>query len=893
MATIDWRARVCERLAAEGVVPSAHTEAIDEIADHLNDLHRAALTQGQDPQSAAAAIEAELARMGPLAIAVAERTKRHRSRICRREDWRTGIVADVRHAVRALRLDRGFSAIVVLTLAIGIGGCTAVFSIINALLWGALPFPEPERLVLMWESDREDRSRTFIVAKPVYDDWTRETRSFTSIGAWEYKTFNVASAQEPEQVRGIRASSTLFTVLGIPPALGRVFTHEEDVAGQRVAVISDGIWRTHLGASPSAIGQQLRLNGESYEVIGVMPPGFEFPQEGASVWVPMSFTERDQERGSHSFFVAARMAPGVSFESARADVEQVGLALQQRFEENSDEGSTITRMSQHGLGTLPSMLMALMGAVSLVLVIGCVNVANLQLGRALTRRREFVVRLSLGARLSRLARQLFAESLALSLAGGIGGVALAWTLLRTADAVITPGFRTLPFRGEIPIAIDGGVLLFAATMAVLSAALFGFAPMLGLRRGEPQHLLRDAERGSTGTANIARRLLMAIEVALAVVVLCGAGLLIKSLRGLMEVHPGLDPREVLTLMVSLPQTNTYGPPERETFCSDLSRAAEGLPGVRRIGAISHLPLSGANAGRGITIEGRPVPAPQDMPSADYRLTCPGYFGTLTIRLIEGRDFTDRDRTRGDGVAIINRETADAYWAGESPVGKRFKIGSLDNPTPWLTIVGIAENNRHFGLDNEVRREIFLPYSQSAWPVMTVVAKTVGEPVTWASALRDVVKRVDPDLPVARVQSMESVVAGSVDWRETPMRLLSGFALIGLLLASIGVYGVLAYYVSQRTREIGVRAALGATRNQLAGLVVRQSLAPLLMGALAGIGGAVASGRLLQELLYQVRPGDPQVIATIVIVVVGVGLIASWLPAHRAASIDPMTALRDE
>ena len=885
-------ARLRERLAAEGVVPSSHRDAIDEIAEHLDDLHRAAIAAGNSAQEAEAIVDAELDRMGPLAVAVADRAKRRQRRAARTESRTTGLVADFRHAIRAIQLEPGFSAIVILTLAIGIGACTTVFSFINALLLGSLPYPQPERLVLIWENDADDPSRRMIVALPVYQDWRRETRSFESMGIWEYQTFNVASDQTPEQVRGIRATPSLFTVLGVPPAIGRIFTHEEDERQERVTVISDAIWRTHLGGDPSAIGRQLRLNGEPYQVVGVMPPGFQFPQQGTGVWVPFHEQQQDRERDSHSFQVAARLAPGVRFESAHADVEQVGRALRQRYPENADEGSTITRMAEHNLGQVRAMLTALMGAVGLVLLIACVNVANLQLGRALARRREFVVRLSLGAGFGRLARQLFAESLALALAGGIGGLLLTWIALRAADLVVTPGFRTLPFRGEVALSIDGTVLVFCAGVAIAAAALFGFSPLVGLNGREPNTLLRDGERGSTGIAHTARRALVALEVALAIVVLSGAGLLIKSLSGLLSVDPGLDPREVLTLQVSLPQSNTYGPPVRESFCADLSRSAEGLPGIRSVGAISHLPLSGANASRGLTIEGR-VASPDDGAGAAYRLTCPGYFATVGIPLLEGRDFTHRDVTRGEPVTIVSRAMAERYWPGASPVGKRFKLGGLDNDQPWRVVVGIAEDVRHFGLDSEAQREFYVPYSQAAWPVMTIVAKTVGEPMLWQSALSGVIRRIDPHLPVARVQSMEQVIDTSVDWRETPMKLLAGFALIGLLLASIGVYGVLAYYVSQRTREIGVRAALGATRRQLSSLVVRQSLLPIAAGVIAGIAGSLASGRLLQEFLYHVQPGDPQVIAMMVLLLIGVGLLASWLPARRAAAIDPMVALRDE
>ena len=888
----DHRDRLRERLATEGLTPSAHREAIDEIAEHLNDLHAAALRQGKSDAEAAAVVDAELAAMGPLATVVSERARQRRP-FAEDGDWKSGVAADFRNALRSLRLSRGFSAIVILTLAIGVGACTAVFSIINALLLGSLPYPDPEQLVMLWETDAGQRDNAFVVAEPVYQDWRKETRSFQSLGIWEYRTFNVASTQEPEQVPGIRASSSLFDVLGVAPALGRVHTPDEDAAGHHVVVISDGVWRTQLGADPRAIGATLRLNGQAYEVIGVMPPHFDFPRKGTGIWVPFAKESQDEERGSHSFLVSARMRADVTFEQARADVEQVGRALQQRYEENREEGSTAMMMADVGVRNLRAMLTALMGAVILVLIIGCVNVANLQLGRALARRREFALRLALGAGIARVARQLFAESLVLAAAGGAAGLAVAWIAARAADLVLMPGFRALPYRGEVPITIDGTVLLFAGGAALASAALFGFAPLISLRGRDPQALLRDGERGSTTVANVARRLLVTVEVALAIVVLCGAGLLVKSLSGLLQVSPGLEPRDVLTLQVSLPQADTYGPPTRETFCVDLSRAAEGLPGVPVIGAISHLPLSGANAGRSITVDGY-APRTDENVSASYRLTCPGYFKALGIAMSEGRDFNDRDVTRGVPVAIINRATARAYWKpGESPLGRRFKIGGPRSENPWLTVVGISDDVRHFGLDSEARREIFLPYSQAAWPTMTVVAKTIGDPMTLQSTVRDVIRRVDPDLPVAQVRSMDAVVGSSMDWRETPMRLLTGFAIIGLLLASIGVYSVLAYYVSQRTREIGVRAALGASKSQLASLVVRQSLLPMIAGAILGVAGSLATGRLLQDFLFEVKPGDPQVTAAIVTLLIGVGLLASWLPARRAAAIDPLVALRDE
>jgi len=490
----DYRDRLRQRLAAEGLTPSAHREAIDEIADHLADLGRAAERDGKSAAEADAIVESELLRMGPLAIAVAERARRRAPR-SNASGWWSGLLADLRHAIRGLRLNRGYSTIVILTLALGIGACTAVFSIVNALLLGSLPYPHPEQLVIAWETDANNRERTFVVAWPTYEDWKRESRSFAAMGIWEYRTYNVASSQEPEQVQGIRTTSSLFTVLGVPPALGRIFTEEEETPGHRIVVISNGVWQRHFGGQASAIGSTLRLNGEPFEVIGVMPMGFQFPWRNNGVWLPFAKEYQDEQRGSHSFLVAARLKPGISFEQARADVEQVGRSLQQKYEENRDEGSTIIRMADHGLGLVRPMLTALMGAVALVLIIGCVNVANLQMGRALARRREFAMRLALGAGIGRIARQLLSESLVLAAAGGVGGLLLAWAATQAADAILMPGFRALPYRGEVPIVIDGRVLVFAAGVAIASAALFGFAPLVGLGTRNPQRMLRDGDRG--------------------------------------------------------------------------------------------------------------------------------------------------------------------------------------------------------------------------------------------------------------------------------------------------------------------------------------------------------------------------------------------------------------
>jgi putative ABC transport system permease protein len=887
----DWAAAVRERLSGDGPPPN---EVVEEIAQHVADVHRAALFKGLSAADADRLAEHELLNVEEIAEAIRRRRHRLSGGIESGVRPLAGLSRDLSHAARLLVARRGYATLVVLTLAVGIGACTAVFSLFNATLLAPLPYPEPERLVLVWESDAEDPSQTFIVSAPNYRDWVNETRSFAALGIWEYLTFNLSGASEPEQVQGVRASASLFEVLGVKPALGRVFTAAEDEPGHRVAVISDATWKVHFGADPMVTSRTVRLNGLDHQVIGVMPPGFEFPYRRNAISTPIQFTTQDHVRRAHSFSVAGRLADGVAFEQARDEVERLGATLRERYPENEGEGATVQRMEEFGLVNTRRVLFALSGAVGLVLLIACVNVASLQLAQGLSRRREFATRLSLGARYSHLYRQVFVEGMLIAALGWGVGIAVAFAATRSIDLILNPGFRNLPFRSDAAVTIDGRVLLFATAASLVSTLLFAFAPLVGLRRQALQPSLREGDRSSTRIASATRRVLVTVEIALAIVVLCGAGLMIRSLSTLLAVDPGFNPQHVLAMQVSLPQENTYGPPVRASFCQDLARETQGIPGVIRASAVSHLPLGGSNAGRSIYIEGRPARRPDERDtSASYRVICPDYFAAFGIPLITGREFSDRDVRDGAQAVIVNRAFVERYFADGKALGHRIKLGDISSTNPWLTIVGIVDNVRHFGLETEPAREIFRPYSQAAWPVMVVVAKTAGEPMAWQRPVRDALKRVELNLPAATARTMDDVVSRSVAWRETPMRLLTGFAIVGLLLAGIGVYGVLAYYVSQRTRELGIRVALGAPKPSIVGLVLRQSAAPVAIGLVLGIAGSLASGRLLSDLLYEVKPGDPVVIAAIAGLLAIVAVLSSWLPARRAATVDPLPALREE
>ena len=884
----EWVRIVRLRLAAQGEDPDRHRDVVEEIALHLDDVYQARKARGLSDEAARAAVERELNGLGTLLGATLRRRRRPFTGI-----RATDLLGDVRRGFRALRARPSASAVIVLTLAVGIGACTTVFSLFSTVLLRSLPFPESDRLVLVWEADKATPTRPSIVAGPVFEDWARMNQTLDAIGIWEYMTFNIAGEGEPEQRLGIRASASVFDTLRVAPALGRLFTPDEDAQGRRVVVLSDAVWRSQLAADPHALGKTLRLNGLPYEVVGVMPPTFAFPRRGVGGWIPMSFTEQDRGRSSHSFYVAGRLRDGVTFEAAQAEFAGIGATLAKQYSSNEDETSVVTRMSDLGITRLRSMLSTLLGAVALVLLIACVNVANLQLSQAVNRRREFVVRLALGAGLGRLSRQVLFEALALAFLGGVGGVGIAWLGTHSIGALVGPDFLDLPLRGPLTPAIDLSVLGFTLVVSLACALVFGLAPLAGARRGGLQVVLHGGARGTTRTAMGARRVLVAAEVALALVVLCGAGLLLKSLAGLLHVDPGLDPARVLSMQVSLPQEDTYGPAERKTFCEDLDRSVDEEGGLFVAhGATSHLPLSGANAGRGLTIEGRPEPPPDNRPNANYRITCPGYFKALGIPMVAGRDFTAADRNTG--VVIINRVVAERYWPQQDPVGQRLKIGGFTSKNAWLTIVGVAGNVHHFGLESPPLREIYVPYGQSAWPVMNVVVKARGE-ITPAVqvALRDVLRRIDPSLPAASIRTMDAVIDGSMIWLTSFLRLLGVFAGVGLALAALGVYGVLVYYVSQRTRELGVRVALGAPHRAVVGLVLRQALWPVIAGIVVGAVGSYWTNRLLSDSLFQVTPGDPAVLAAIAGVLFLVGVVASWLPARRAASIDPLIALRDD
>jgi len=894
--TPDWKALVRSRLVDAPV----EEDVIDEIVEHADELYRSHMLNGRAPAEARAAVEAEMVNLPTLMRAA--RAARRRRIATATEPPRPGafrpvsaFMRDTAYGARLLAARPSFTAVAVLTLALGIGANTAIFSIVHDMLLAPLPFPEAERLVMLWEVEVADPENPYIVSAPNWQDWRRQSTSFEHAAIWENLRFNLAGEQEPEQVFGMRVSAGLFPMLGLAPQLGRTFTEQEETPGHALVVISDGVWRRRFGARPDAIGTTMRVNGKPHEVIGVMPPQFIFEQQRQDVWVPIAFNAEDAARDSHSFRAAARLKPAVTFDAAKAELEAIGARLQAQYSENRGESATLTRMSDMGVTGLKPTLYALLGAVALVLMIACVNVANLLLAQASARQKEFAIRSALGAGRGRLTSQLFAEGLLLSLMGGMAGIGLAWLGTTAVSNALPPSIRLAPFRTAGGAPIDPAVLAFTFGIAALTGVLFSLAPMLGVAGSQPASSIKGAgDRGGTARFTGLRGVLVGVEVALALVVLAAAGLMIKSVGRLIAVDPGLDPRGVLVMDVALPQPDFYGPPQRTTFCQDLDARVSEVPGVLAVGAISHLPLGGGTAGRGITIEGRPVPTPEDAASAQYRLTCPGYFRALGIPILRGRDFTHGDSVSATGAAIINETMAKAYWPERDPIGARLRHGSSPTTTnPWVTVVGVVKDVRHFGLHNPMRREMFRPYSQLAWPSMTVTVKAAAEPMLLASPVRSALRAIDAEQPVTRIRTMDAVIEESIGTRRFPMLLLGAFSLVALLLAAIGVYGVVTYIVSQRTREIGIRMALGARAAEVVGMVVRRSLTPIAAGLVVGIAGAIVASRLLGTLLYEVKPHDPVVLGAIVAVLGTSAFAACLVPARRAASVDPLVVLKEE
>ena len=812
----------------------------------------------------------------------------------------TGLLQDVRYALRQLRKSPGFTAVAVLTLALGIAANTVIFSVMNATILKSLPFLEPDRLMLVWQTFGKGPDNENIVSAPNYWDFAQQNHVFENMAIFDsagrgYNLSATGQSREPEQVSGLRVSASFFAVLGVRPFLGRTFVPEEETRGKdHEVVLSYGLWKRRYGADRALVGKTIKIDGEDFAVVGVMPPEFhwQFWSGPRQLWVPVGYTEGDKGRDSNSFIAFARLKAGVTVAEAQAEMEGIGSRLAQEYStEDPGMSATVMPMSSYGLEGLRTTMLALFAAVGFVLLIACVNVANLQIARGAARQKELAIRRALGAGGPRIARQLLTESVLLALVGGVCSLILAIWSTRLLPVILPAQAIHLPLRPLDAISLNGRVFGFALLVSCLTGILFGVAPALSALRGDVTSSLKEGGRGSTTSRSRLRHALVASEVALSLVVLCGAGLMIKSMARLLGVDPGFNPKNVLTMQMSLPQEDLYnGPPGIPRFCQDLDQRVSTIPGVVSVGAAAHLPLEGY-AGRGFQIEGRPPADRENMPNADYTVACPKYFGTMGVPVLKGREFNHRDTVDSPGVILINETLAHRWWENEDPIGRAIRLGGPDGPR--LTIVGIVGDVHHWGLDEQIRPQFFRPYTQAAWPVMNIVVRTTSHPATFTAVIRKALAEVLPDRPVSEVETMDDIVQDSVGARRFPTILLGTFALLALILAAVGIIGVVSYSVAQRTHEMGIRMALGARPLDVLKLIVSGSMRWVLAGIGFGIVGSLGLTRLLGILLYEVKPTNPAVLGSVAVLLAGVALLASYVPARRAARVDPMVALRYE
>lgn len=796
---------------------------------------------------------------------------------------------DLRYALRLLFKSRGFALIAILALSLGIGANTAIFSAVDAVLLRPLPYAEPNRLVFVWEDSSFAGFPRNTPAPANYLDWKKQNQVFSEMAAFAGNSRNLTGDGAPEFVVGRRVTPGFFRVLGVPAFLGRTLTDEDDRPGDNLVVISHGLWTRRYGADPAVVGRQILMDGEKFTVVGVMPPSFHFPLKRDEYWTPARMDAKEQaRRGSHYLQVIARLKPGIAVERAQSDMTAIASRLEQDYPgENTKVGATVVPFKEQATGDSRPALLVVLAASACVLLIACANVANLLLARAAGRQREMALRAALGAGRMRLIRQMITESLLLALAGGALGLVVARAGLRALEALV-------PRQLGVTLSLDGRVLLFSAAVAILTGLVFGLAPALHASRLDLNEALRQGSRAGTGkqTGHLRDAFVIA-EVALALVLLVGAGLMIRTLFLLSAVDLGFKHENALTMRTVLPRVKYADPAKRQQFYDAVLAKVRALPSVENAAYTSNLPFTTRGNTNGIEIQGRPPAALGTESDALYRVGTNGYLKTLGVKVLEGRLFGDEDRAFSTPVVIVNDTCRKQYWSGSSPLGSRVKT---DGGDVWRVVVGVVADPRERGLDVSLKCGVYLPVIQNAtaWAIPSeLIVRTKVDPMSVAAAVREAIWTEDRDQPISAIQTMDDLLDQELATRRQQMILLGAFAGLALLLAALGIYGVLSYAVTQRTREIGVRMALGAPASQVLRMVAMHGLALAACGLVIGGALAVAVTRLMRQVLYEVSPMDGPTYATVAAVLLAVAMIACIVPAQRAARLDPMIALRDE
>ena len=801
---------------------------------------------------------------------------------------------DIRYGLRMMAKNPGFTFFVVAVLALGIAANTAIFSIADAVLVRPLPYLQADRLVMVWEDASSYGFPRDTPAPGNFADWKARNRVFEDMAASSFSgSFNLTGEGNPEEIPGDFVTANLFSVLGARPALGRDFSASDDVPGApRVVILSQGLFLRRFGGDPQIIGKQLWLNYEKYDVVGVMPRGFQFPDRDPQLWAPVQFTPAQlANHGNHHLQVVARLKPGVSLQVANANLAAIAKQLEQEHpSSNAKVGAYSVPLREELAGKTRPALLVLIGAVCFVLLIACANVANLLLARASGRRREIAMRLTLGASRARIAQQLLTESLLLAALAGAAGLALSTFATQFLVSLIPEGIAPLNGSGA-----DRRVLAATLVISVATGILFGILPALRVSRLDLATSLNQGGRSGIGSGRRLRDALVVSEVALAIVLLAGAALMLRSFEKLSHLDPGFRADHVLVVRTPLPRQKYEAFAPRAAFYSEVLARVTRLPGVTAAGYTTWVPLTNSGGATGITVEGRPQPAPGQIPIPNCRIISDDYIRALGMKLIDGRVLDQRDGTAAPPVALINQTMARNLWPGENAIGRRFKRGSYVEASPWITIVGIVGDVHQAGLDSPARPEMYLPYLQQdfGFEPEYLVVRTLGDPMRMADAVRQQVWAVDKEQPVAGAMPLEDLVDDTLAPRKTQTGLLGGFAVLALLLAALGIYAVLSFTVTQRTQEFGVRMALGAQPEDVLGMVFSQGVRLFILGAVIGLAAAFALSRTLEHLLYGVSATDPASFVLVTLLLAGVTLLACYFPARRAMRVDPMIALRYE
>ncbi|HEX5581011.1 MAG TPA: ABC transporter permease [Gemmatimonadaceae bacterium] len=802
------------------------------------------------------------------------------------------LLRDIRYALRTLRKSPGFTVFAVLTIALGIGATTTIFGVVDGVLLSPLPYREPATLVGVHETDPGAGNDAFPTTPATFLDWRKETRSFTAMAASRNQAATLTGDGEPQRVPGGAVSAGFFEVLGVRPIIGRGFTAEEDAAGAgQVVVLSEGLWRERFGGDRAVVGRTMNVNGRPYTIVGVMPASLRLPSADTELWVPLAFSaEEASARGSHHLQVVARLAPGATLEQANAELRTIAARMQREYPEfQSGFGAAARPLSTDIVGDVGRPLWVLAGAVGFLLLICCANVANLMLARAASRRKEIAIRSAIGAGRGHIVRQLLAESLVLSLIGGGAGLVLAaWG----TDLLVALGPAELPRLQEI--GVDARVAAFALAASLVTGALFGIAPAVHASRSDLNDTLKDGTKGSSGGPGRARarQALLVAEVAISLTLLVGAGLMMKSLNRLRAVDPGFRTTGILTAQLPLPLARYDSTYKRMALYQALEERARAIPGVRSVGFTSGVPLSGSTAILGYWIEGKtPRNDNSQVPTATFYQVAGDYFQTMGIPLRKGRYLGAGDRADAPRAAVVNETLARQQFAGEDPIGKRFQIGP--DSAPYYTIVGVVGDSRHQGLGAEPPPQLYVPFAQEGFGNLSLVVHAEGDPTRLIASLRGELQALDPDLPLARARTMDDVIAEGIARPRFITLLLGAFAGIALVLALVGTYGVVAYTVAQRTQEFGIRMALGADARRVLVDVVMHAARVTAIGIVVGVAAALVLSRGLATLLFQVHVTDPVTYAVIAALLLGVTVLASWIPARRATRVTPLNALRAE